>query len=83
MRSYLVELYQAAGSATEPSGVERARAAAEQLASDGTEVRYVRSIFIPVDEVCFHLFEGTSAEAVGRVSRRAEFDYARIVEVFV
>lgn len=69
---------------TGPDGLaaaaERAHLAAEQLAREGTPVRYVRSILIPADETCFHVFEGPSAQAVGEASRRAALDYDRIVE---
>jgi hypothetical protein len=78
MRSYLVELYQPAGS---DAGAEQACAAATELTREGTEVRYLHSIVIPADDTCFHLFEAASAEAVDQVSRRAAFEYERIVEV--
>jgi Protein of unknown function (DUF4242) len=81
MKNYLVELYQPDGPDIGPSGAESARAAAAALTRDGTEVRYLRSIFIPSDETCFHLFEAPSADAVDQVSRRAAFEYERIVEV--
>jgi hypothetical protein len=81
MRSYLVELYQPAGALTGPAGAERAREAAEQLTREGTPVRYLRSLLLPEDEICFHLFEGISAEAIGQASRRALLDYERIIEV--
>jgi hypothetical protein len=80
MRSYLVELYQPAGLA-HGFATERAREAADQLTSEGTRVRHLLSIFVPSDETCFHLFEGPSAEAIGEVSRRAQLDHDRIVEV--
>lgn len=48
--------------------------------SPGTPVRYRRSIAIPEDETCFHVFEGRSVEAVEEVSRRAALEYERIVE---
>lgn len=38
------------------------------------------SIFIPEDEICFHLFEGPSAEAVWEVSERAGIACERVVE---
>jgi hypothetical protein len=81
MKSYLVELYQPAGPDNGPAGAESARAAASALAREGIEVRYLRSIFIPEDETCFHLFEAASAEAIDQVSRRAAFEHERIVEV--
>jgi Protein of unknown function (DUF4242) len=82
MKSYLVELYEPApGPGVLAAAANRARDAAEQLTREGTPVTYVRSLLIPGDEICFHLFEATSAEAIGRASRRAELDYERIVEV--
>jgi hypothetical protein len=67
--------------ATRAQTVARVRRAARAVSAQGTPVRYLRSIFIPVDESCFHLFEGASAEAVEEVSRQAELEHDRIVEV--
>lgn len=47
----------------------RARSAAEQVNSAETPVRFLRSIFVPDDEVCFQLFEGTTAAVAEAVSR--------------
>jgi hypothetical protein len=58
----------------------RARRAAAQLAEAGTEVRYLRAIFVPADETCFHLFEAASADAVRAASERAGLSAQRIVE---
>ena len=81
MGKYLVELYlPRAGSGGLPSAAARARSAAEGMASGGTVVRYLRSIFLPDDELCFLLYEGPSAEAVGEAARRAAITYDRIVE---
>lgn len=63
MRRFLVEVY-APGSSDLPELVAPARAAAD----DG--VRYVRSIFVPEDEVCFHLYEGASVQAVPELGGR-------------
>jgi len=46
-------------------------AIAEQMAREGAQVRFLRSIFVPGDEICFLLFTGPSAEAVAEVVRRA------------
>jgi hypothetical protein len=42
-------------------------------------VRYLRTTFLPEDETCFHVFDASSAQDVGEVSRRAGFGTARIV----
>ena len=74
MPSYLVESY-AAGSVVEDQ-CERARLAAEV----GTGVRYVRTTFLPGDETVLHVFEATSAEALGEAARDVALPYERIVE---
>jgi hypothetical protein len=50
------------------------------MTREGQRVRYLRSIFVPEDEICFLLFEAASPELVGKASRRAELAYERIVE---
>ena len=55
----------------------RARSAAEQVNSDGTPVRFLRSIFIPDAETCFHLFEGT-ADAAREVAALAKLAVERL-----
>jgi hypothetical protein len=46
----------------------------------GTPIRYVRSIFIPEDETCFHVFESSSKEAGVAAADRAAFAFPRIAE---
>jgi hypothetical protein len=80
-RSFLVETYlPRQGSETLAEVVARAKAAARAMRSDGVDVRYVRPIFVPEDETCFHLFEAPSAAAVSEVSRLASLTFDRIVE---
>ena len=82
MAKYLVELYSpTAGSGDLPSAAARARS--EEIARTRTEVRYLRSIFVPGDELCFLLYEGPSAEAVAEAVRRAAITFDRIVQVAV
>jgi uncharacterized protein DUF4242 len=78
---FLVELYvsRTDGAAVERSAV-RARDAAEQLASEGTAVRYLRTIFVPEDETCFYLYEADSLEHVHEAARRAELPFERVTE---
>jgi hypothetical protein len=80
MTAYLVELYVPHADAVR-QGAERTRLAAEQLTREGTPVRYVRSIFVPEDETCFHLCEAGSAEAVHEAVRRAAIPFERVAEV--
>lgn len=47
----------------------RARSAAERVNSEETPVRFLRSIFVPDDETCFHLFEGTAAAVAATLSQ--------------
>jgi hypothetical protein len=57
----------------------RLRTAAEEMAAEGTAIRYMNTLFIPEEEICFFVFEASSPEDVAEVSRRAEIGYERIV----
>lgn len=80
MQQYLVELYASLrDEAAVAEAAARAWAAAEALTSEGKHVRYVRSIFVPADEVCFNLYEAQNADVAGEASLRAEIPYERIL----
>lgn len=79
MTSFLVEAY-APAAARIADIATRTRSAAEVASRAGTPVRYLPSIFVPQDEMCFHLLEAVSAVAVREVIRRAGFSPDRIVE---
>jgi hypothetical protein len=82
MQSFLVEVYQPAASETEyRAAIGRLRAAAKALTWEGAPVTYRRSIFVPLDDTCFHLLEAVSFEAVAEVARRAAMRAPRVVEV--
>lgn len=72
-----------ADAATIDRTAERSRAVAEELTREGIPVRYLRSIFLPDDETCFHLYEAESADAVREMARRAELRFDRIVTAVV
>jgi len=55
--------------------VQRARRAAEESA----DVRFVRSIFVPDDEMCFFVFEAESAAAVALLAEQAALPIDRVV----
>jgi hypothetical protein len=77
---YLVELYvPRRAQATITDAADRARLASEQLTNEGKHVRYLRTIFIPQDEICFHLYEAQEADLVDEASVRAQIAYERIV----
>lgn len=79
MTSFLVEAYTPASAALAEIEAE-ARLAAAELSEAGTPVRYLRSIFVPADELCLHQLEGPSSTAVGEALRRAGIAPQRIVE---
>jgi hypothetical protein len=74
--SYLVEAYLEDA----PGALAGARAQARLAARSGDGVRYVRSTFLPVDELVLHLFEAASDGLVRRAASRADLRYQRIVE---
>jgi hypothetical protein len=79
-RSFVVEVYTPCNREGLSDAVARARAAARAMRLKRAPVCYCRSIVIPADETCFHVFGGPSAEAVAEVCRRAALEYTRIVE---
>jgi hypothetical protein len=64
-----------------PEQLPAAAAAAKRTADEmGTDVRYVRSTWVPEGEKCYCLFEGPSRETVQAVQERANLPYERIHE---
>jgi len=61
----------------------RARSAAVEVSRAGGSVRYVRSILLPEDQVCFHIFEGDSLGRVAQAVDLAGLEHERIVEAIV
>ena len=76
MPSYLVESY-IAGT---PRAVADARRRARHAEELGPGIRYLRTTFLPGDEVVLHLFEAPSLEALDEAGRRAALPFERIVE---
>ena len=56
----------------------RARQATEQMRREGEHVRFLRSIFVPEDDACFFLYEGSSAQSVRDAAVRAELGVRRV-----
>src|SRR5687767_12962699 len=81
MPSYLIESYLPRSRCGElRAAVDRLRRATESLSAEGTQVRHLRSTFVPNDEICLHLLEADSAALVGEASRRAAIEPARVVQ---
>ena len=76
MPHYLVESYLA----DSPAAVEDARERARSVGDDEAGIRYLRTTFLPGDEVVLHMFEAPSPEALGEAGRVAALSYDRIVE---
>jgi hypothetical protein len=78
---FLLELYVSRSTPDAvANGAERTRLAAEQLTREGKPVRYVRSLFMPEDETCFHLCEAASADDVRLAAERAALPFDRLIE---
>jgi hypothetical protein len=58
-----------------------AEASAAAGARRGIPVRHVRSFLAPDDDICFHVFEAPSRQAVARMTELASLDHERITEV--
>jgi hypothetical protein len=79
VNSYLVERYLPGLSEAElRAGLARAQAACAELSAAGTEVRYLGSTFLPLEEACFCRFDGARADVVAEVNERAQLAFARI-----
>ena len=79
MPNYLVESYHARE--RDLGGlVARAGRAAEALAREGKDVRYLRTSFLPGDEVCLHWFAAPSPALVHEAAHLAALRCDRIVE---
>jgi hypothetical protein len=76
---FLVEAYvsRAEGHATVPL-VEDLALAAKQLSDEGADVRFLRAILVPEDEVCFYLYRSPSVEVVRAAATRAGLRFERI-----
>jgi Nickel responsive protein SCO4226-like len=81
MAEFLVELYVSRiDTVGAERGARRARRAADELAREGTPVRYLRSIFVPEDETCFYLYEAATTDVVREAAERACLPVERITE---
>jgi hypothetical protein len=81
MPNYLLEHYlPRSGDGVLREAAAHARSAAEALAQAGTPIRHVRSMYVAEDELCFHVFEAPSREAVVEAVSRGGLTRGRITE---
>jgi hypothetical protein len=80
MRSYIVETYVPRGRGAEVATARRAREAARALAAAGRQIRFLRSTFLPSDELCFLVFEAESKTVVSEAAARAAIEFERIID---
>lgn len=52
----------------------------KRFTSQGKDVRYIRSTFVPSESRCMCLFEAPNAELVKEVNQAAKIPFTRIVE---
>jgi hypothetical protein len=79
--SYIAESYLARTRRGELTSLaSRAREAANALAEQGQQVAYLRSAFVPEDEVCVLWFIAPSPTAVTEVGRLARLEFDRVIE---
>lgn len=76
MRNYLVESY----AANREGAIDDVHARARLAAELGANVDYVRTTFLPDDEVVLHMFQARSAAALERAVQLAGLEHERIVE---
>jgi hypothetical protein len=77
LRTFLVEAYAPASSECDVLAHQM------DAAAGGRSMRRLRSILVPEDEICFHLFEADSADSLAAAVASAEVRAQRIVEVDV
>jgi hypothetical protein len=52
----------------------------KKLTSEGKQVRYIRSTFVPGEAKCMCLFEAPNSQLVKELNDKAKLPYTRIVE---
>jgi len=76
-RTFMVEAYAPASSEIADLSAQARRAER----ADDSAVKHLRSILVPDDEICFHLYEAESADTVAHAIHVGGMRAQRIVEV--
>jgi hypothetical protein len=81
MAQYMVERHLAGFPPEQlPAAAAAAKQKAEELTSEGSDIVYLRSTYVPATERCYCLFEASSREAVAETQMRAGLPYEEIHE---
>ena len=81
MATFVVEVYVPPSKTGELEEViRRLGDAREHAAPRAPDARYVRSTFLPEDEVCFHVFEAETAAAVRDLGAGLALTFDRVLE---
>jgi len=85
MRTFVVERYVPHPTVSDllTEGKRVTTAVRESEGFEATEIVYLRSIYMPDDEVSFCLFRGPSAEAIAEGFNRAQITFERVLEAEV
>jgi hypothetical protein len=79
VKRFLVELYVSRCKASDfDEEAQRVRSVSDDLSRRGLQIRYLRSLFLPEEETCFHLFEASGLEAVEEAVQSAGLECERI-----
>ena len=62
------------------AAARRARLVAAEMRAEGSQVRFVKSTFVPVEDALICLFDAPSADLVRELARRAGLPIERVVE---
>jgi hypothetical protein len=81
MREFVGEHYLSAEAVQDAARcATAARVCSDQLRQEGMHVYHLRSIFIPEDETCIHLYRAESIETVRVAAARASLPLDRLTE---
>ena len=81
MATFVIESYMSrTGTGELDAAAARLRAAIADMPETAGRVRYLRSMFVPDDEICFHVVEAPSQEVAADAARRAGLTPDRVVK---
>lgn len=83
-QTFMVERYLSPSAATGLlASAARVADACAGTGRDGDEVRYLHSIYLPAEDLCFCVFQGPSSAAIRAVNEAGSFAFDRITDAVV